>query len=147
MLRNFGKSSDRERLWTDEARRTAISTRIKNVRHCGSPSLTVTVRVEGRGVWSRDPREAFPADPSRGGKHETREAHCCGRNDDRGAGRPRRRRCGGEAHAPATRSRCRGTRGPADKGIEKKVDDLVKQMTLEEKLNQLQLDADWQVER
>jgi beta-glucosidase len=36
------------------------------------------------------------------------------------------------------------TRGPADKGIEKKVDDLVKQMTLQEKLMQLQLDADWQ---
>src|SRR3954452_3522412 len=36
------------------------------------------------------------------------------------------------------------TRGPADKGIEQKVDDLVKQMTLEEKLMQLQLDADWQ---
>jgi beta-glucosidase len=37
------------------------------------------------------------------------------------------------------------TRGPADKGIEQKVDDLVKQMTLQEKLNQLQLDADWQI--
>src|SRR4051795_3394517 len=36
------------------------------------------------------------------------------------------------------------TRGPADKGIEKKVDDLVEQMTLQEKLMQLQLDADWQ---
>jgi beta-glucosidase len=36
------------------------------------------------------------------------------------------------------------TRKPADKGIEKKVDDLVKQMTLQEKLMQLQLDADWQ---
>ena len=36
------------------------------------------------------------------------------------------------------------TRGPADKGIEQKVDDLVKQMTLQEKLMQLQLDADWQ---
>ncbi len=36
------------------------------------------------------------------------------------------------------------TRGPADKGIEEKVDDLVKQMTLQEKLMQLQLDADWQ---
>jgi beta-glucosidase len=37
------------------------------------------------------------------------------------------------------------TRGPADKGIEQKVNDLVKQMTLQEKLNQLQLDADWQI--
>jgi beta-glucosidase len=36
------------------------------------------------------------------------------------------------------------TRGPADKGIERKVDDLVRQMTLQEKLMQLQLDADWQ---
>jgi beta-glucosidase len=36
------------------------------------------------------------------------------------------------------------SRGPADKGIEQKVDDLVKQMTLQEKLMQLQLDADWQ---
>jgi beta-glucosidase len=36
------------------------------------------------------------------------------------------------------------TRGPADKGIEQKVDGLVKQMTLQEKLMQLQLDADWQ---
>jgi beta-glucosidase len=36
------------------------------------------------------------------------------------------------------------TRGPADKGIEQKVDDLVEQMTLQEKLMQLQLDADWQ---
>src|SRR5439155_20154616 len=36
------------------------------------------------------------------------------------------------------------TRGPADKGIEQKVDDLLKQMTLQEKLMQLQLDADWQ---
>src|SRR3954468_3766089 len=36
------------------------------------------------------------------------------------------------------------TRGPADKGIEAKVDDLVKEMTLQEKLMQLQLDADWQ---
>jgi beta-glucosidase len=36
------------------------------------------------------------------------------------------------------------TRGPADKGIEQKVNDLVKQMTLQEKLMQLQLDADWQ---
>ena len=36
------------------------------------------------------------------------------------------------------------TRGPADKGIETKVDDLVNQMTLQEKLMQLQLDADWQ---
>src|SRR5437764_4990135 len=36
------------------------------------------------------------------------------------------------------------TRGPADRGIERKVDDLVRQMTLQEKLMQLQLDADWQ---
>src|SRR3954452_5371804 len=36
------------------------------------------------------------------------------------------------------------TRGPADRGIEQKVDDLVRQMTLQEKLMQLQLDADWQ---
>ena len=35
-------------------------------------------------------------------------------------------------------------RDKPDKGIEKKVDDLVKQMTLQEKLMQLQLDADWQ---
>jgi len=37
------------------------------------------------------------------------------------------------------------TRGPADRGIEQKVNDLVQQMTLQEKLNQLQLDADWQI--
>jgi beta-glucosidase len=36
-------------------------------------------------------------------------------------------------------------RNPADKGIERKVDDLVRQMTLQEKLNQLQLLADFQV--
>jgi beta-glucosidase len=37
------------------------------------------------------------------------------------------------------------TRNPVDKGIEKKVDELVKQMMLQDKLNQLQLDADWQI--
>jgi beta-glucosidase len=36
-------------------------------------------------------------------------------------------------------------RGPANTGIEKKVNDLVKKMTLQEKLNQLQLDADWEI--
>jgi beta-glucosidase len=45
---------------------------------------------------------------------------------------------------PSTDAALKPTRGPADKGIEKKIDDLVKQMTLQEKLMQLQLDADWQ---
>src|SRR3954451_15047107 len=52
------------------------------------------------------------------------------------------------AVAGSTRSRAaialQRTRGPADRGIEQKVDDLVRQMTLQEKLMQLQLDADWQ---
>jgi beta-glucosidase len=37
------------------------------------------------------------------------------------------------------------TRAPADKSIEKKVDKLLSQMTLDEKLQQVQLLADWQV--
>ena len=45
---------------------------------------------------------------------------------------------------PSTDNSLKPTRGPADKSIEKKVDDLVGQMTLPEKLMQLQLDADWQ---
>src|SRR4051794_9062156 len=52
------------------------------------------------------------------------------------------------AVAGSTRSRdaiaLQRTRGPAGKGIEQKGDGLVKQMTLQEKLMQLQLDADWQ---
>jgi beta-glucosidase len=45
---------------------------------------------------------------------------------------------------PSTDASLKPTRGPADKSIDKKVDDLVRQMTLQEKLMQLQLDADWQ---
>jgi beta-glucosidase len=45
---------------------------------------------------------------------------------------------------PSTDASLKPTRGPADKSIEKKVDHLVGQMTLQEKLMQLQLDADWQ---
>jgi beta-glucosidase len=37
------------------------------------------------------------------------------------------------------------TRAPANKGIEAKVDALLSKMTLDEKLQQLQLDADWQI--
>jgi beta-glucosidase len=37
------------------------------------------------------------------------------------------------------------TRGAADKGIERKVDNLLRRMTVEEKLQQVQLLADWQI--
>ena len=45
---------------------------------------------------------------------------------------------------PSDAAALQPARDKPDKGIEKKVDGLVQQMTLQEKLMQLQLDADWQ---